>query len=113
VATALITIVQDDYIGRQLKSEEQKLGDRYLEFAKDKSPEVKLLLDDRWNVDEQTLTAKRASAQSLITALQSLSKGFADLATNAHQLKAKEVPGLLTPYVTQLQALIPQIQKAF
>ena len=113
VVNALITIVQDDYIGRQLTSEEQKLADRYLEFAKDKSPEVKLLLDDRWNADEQALAAKRASAQSLITALLALSKGFADLAANAHQLKAKEVPGLLGPYVTQLQALIPQIQKAF
>jgi hypothetical protein len=35
------------------------------------------------------------------------------LAANAHQIKAKEVPGLLGPYVTQIQALIPQIQKAF
>ena len=113
VVNALITIVQDDYIGRQLASEEQKLADRYLEFAKDKSPEVKLLLDDRWHADEQALAAKRASAQSLITALQALSKGFADLAANAHQLKAKEIPGLLGPYVTQLQTLIPQIQKGF
>lgn len=113
VVKALITIVQDDYIGRELATEEQKLATRYREFAKDKSPEVKLLLDDRWHADEQALEAKRASAQSLITALQALSKGFADLAANAHQLKAKEVPGLLAPYVTQLQALIPQIQKAF
>jgi len=113
VVNALITIVRDDYVGRQLKSEEQKLADRYLEFAKDKSPEVKLMLDDRWHADEQALEAKRASAQSLIMALQVLSKGFADLAANAHHLKAKEVPDLLGPYVTQLQALIPQIQKAF
>jgi hypothetical protein len=113
VVNALITIVQDDYIGRQLASEEQKLADRYLEFAKDKSPEVKLLLDDRWHADEQALAAKRASAQSLITALQALSKGFADLAANAHQLKAREIRGLLGPYVTQLQTLIPQIQKGF
>jgi hypothetical protein len=113
VVSALITIVQDDYIGRQLASEEQKVADRYLEFAKDKSPEVKLLLDDRWHADEQALAAKRTSAQSLVTALQALSKGFADLAANAHQLKAKEVPGLLGPYVNQLQTLIPQIRKGF
>jgi hypothetical protein len=114
VVNALITIIQDDYINRLLASEEQKVADRYREFAKDnKSPEVKLLLDDRWHADEQTLEAKRASAQTLITALQALSKGFEDLAANAHHLKAKEVPGLLGPYVTQLQALIPQIQKAF
>jgi hypothetical protein len=113
VTSALITIVQDDYIGRQLASEDQKLTDRYREFAKNKSPEVTLLLDDRWQIDEQTLAARRASAQSLITALQTLSKGFSDLATNAHQLKAKEVPGLLGPYITQLQVLEPQIQKGF
>jgi hypothetical protein len=113
VVSALITIVHDDYIDRQLGSEEQKLAVRYREFAKDKSPEIKLLLDDRWYADEQALAAKRASAQSLITALQSLSKGFADLAANAHQLRAKEVSGLLGPYATQLQALIPQIQKGF
>jgi hypothetical protein len=113
VVSALVTIVQDDYINRQLGSEEQKLADQYREFAKGKSPEVILMLDDRWHADEQALAAKRVSAQSLITALQALSKGFASLAANAHQLKAKEVPVLLSPYVTQLQALIPQIQKGF
>jgi len=113
VVSALITIVQDDYIGRLLGSEEQKLATRYREFAKDKSPEFKLQLDDRWHGDEQSLAARRASARSLISALQALSKGFADLAANAHQLKAKEIPGLLGPYITQLQTLIPQIQKGF
>ena len=117
VVNALITIIRDDYIGRLLLSEEQKLADRYLGFVKDNSktvtPEVKLLLDDRWHADEAALEAKRRSAQRLISALQALAKGFADLAANAHRLKAKEVPGLLAPYVTQLQALIPEIQKAF
>jgi hypothetical protein len=113
VVSALIAIVRDIYIGLQLASEEQKLSDRYQKFAKDQSPEVKLLLDDRWNADEQALLAKRASARSLITALEALSKGFADLAANGHQLKSKKVPGLLEPYVTQLQTLNPQIQKAF
>jgi hypothetical protein len=112
---ALVTIVRDDYIGRQLLSEEQKVTDRYREFAKvnPKSPAVMLLLDSGWQADEAALNAKRASAQSLISALQTLSKGFASLAANSHQLTAKEVPGLLGPYVTQIQALIPQIQKAF
>lgn len=113
VVSALITVVTDDYIGRQLKSEEQKLADRYVEFSKDKSPEVKLMLDNRWHADEQSLQLKRASARSLIAASQALSKGFADLAHTAHTIKAKEVPGLLEPYVTRVQALIPQIQKAF
>ena len=117
VVDALIAIVKTNYIGQGqgqgLESEEQKLATRYKEFAKGASPEVKLMLDDRWHADEQMLTARRASAQSLVTALQALQKGFADLAKTAHNLKAKEVQGLLDPYVTQLQSLIPQIQKAF
>jgi hypothetical protein len=71
------------------------------------------MLDDRWHADEAALEAKRASAKCLISALKSLAKGFEELAENARQLKSKEVPGLLEPYVTQLQALVPQIQKAF
>jgi hypothetical protein len=113
VVAALIKIIQDDYVGRQLASEEQKLADRYKEFAKDKSPETLLLLDDRWNGDEQSLEGKRASAQSLISALQALSKGFAELAGNARHLKSKDVPALLEPYIDQVQTLIPQIQKAY
>ena len=113
VSAALVTIVQDDYIGRLLKSEERKLAVRYKLFAAGKSPETVLMLDGRWQADEQALEGRRASARSLVTALQSLSKGFADLAAGSHQLKGKDVPGLLEPYVTQIQALIPQIQKAF
>ena len=113
VVKALVTIVQDDYIDRQLASEEQKLSIRYVEFAQNRSPEVTLLLDERWHADEQALTARRTSARTLVTALQTLSKGFAELAENSHQLKSKDVPGLLAPYVSQIQTLIPQIQKAF
>jgi hypothetical protein len=119
VANALVTIVKDDYIGRQLTSEEQKLAVRYRDFVIDNSTknpvsaEAKLMLDDRWHADQAAIDARRASAQCLITALEALSKGFQDLAANAHQLKASEVQGLLGPYAAQLQALIPQIQKAF
>jgi hypothetical protein len=116
VVDALTVIVGADYINRELRSEEQKLRDRYREFAKDAkqlSPGEKLMLDDRWHADQKAIAAKRASAQSLIAALQALAKGFATLAANAKHLNAKEVPGLLGPYAAQLQALIPQIQKGF
>ena len=119
VATALKTIVEDVYIDTQLASEQDELAVRYQRFAKENSaknplsPEAKLMLDDRWNADQAALEAKRASARCLVSALEALSKGFKELAASSHQLTAKEVPGMLGPYATQLQALIPQIQKAF
>jgi hypothetical protein len=119
VTNALKAIVKDVYIDTQLVSEQDELSIRYQRFVKDNStknplsPEAKLMLDDRWHADQAALEAKRASAQCLVSALEALSKGFQELAASSHQLTAKEVPGLLGPYATQLQALIPQIQKAF
>jgi hypothetical protein len=113
VTAALITVVQDDYVGRQLKSEEQKLTIRYKDFARNKSPEALLMLDTRWQAEEQAIAAKRQSARCLVTALEALSKCFVDLAAKSRSLKGKEVPGLLAPYIAQIQALIPQVQKAF
>jgi hypothetical protein len=114
VDDALIKILQEDYIGRQLGSEEEKLGVRYKEFAKlHPSPEVTLTLDHRWHSDERTLQARRASAKSLIAALNTLSKGTADLAANAPHLNAKESAALLEPYVVQLKSLLPLIQRGF
>jgi len=119
VTNALKAIVKDVYIDTQLVSEQDELSIRYQRFAKDNStknplsPEAKLMLDDRWHADQAALEAKRASAQCLVSALEALSKGFQELAASSHRLTAKEVPGLLSPYATQLQALIPQIQKAF
>lgn len=115
VVDALVKIIRDDYVGRVLAEEEKKLATRYRELAQvpGATAEVLLLLDDRWRADEKALQAKRASAQSLTVALESMSKGFSALAASSHQLNAKEVPGLLGPYVTQIQTLIPQIQSAF
>ncbi|MGI4829724.1 MAG: hypothetical protein ACRYFU_16240 [Janthinobacterium lividum] len=114
VVDALVTIVQNNYIDQALTAENQKLGTRYKEFAlTSTSAEVLLNLDDRWHVDERSVDAKRASAETLISALQAIKNGTADLAANAHSVKAKELPGLLNPYITQIQMLIPQIQKGF
>jgi len=114
VNDALITILRDDYIGRLLESEEQKLNTRYAEFVKlHPSPEVKLLLDERWYADERALQARRASAKSLIAALDTMSKGTADLSANAHQLKTRELVVILEPYVGQLKGLVPLIEKGF
>jgi hypothetical protein len=114
VTDALVKIVQTNYIDQKLNIEENKLASRYKEFAlKQPTGEITLELDDRWRADGQNIIAKRASAQNLITALNTIKKGSADLATNAHSIKAKEIQGLLDPYVTQLQTLVPQIQKGF
>jgi hypothetical protein len=114
VTDALVQIVQANYIDQELKAEEQKLATRYKEFSKNYSGgEVTIELDDRWHADAQSITAKRASAQSLITALNAIKSGSSDMAANAHSIKAKELIGLLDPYVAQLQTLVPQIQKGF
>ncbi len=97
-----------------LAAEEQKLANRYTEFAQaNPAADVKVALEQSWRADEAALQVRRNSANSLISALRALSKGFADLAKNAHSLTAKELPALLAPYVTEIQNLIPQIQKAF
>lgn len=114
VTAALISIIQTNYVDQLLQDEENKTADRYREFYKaDFPPEAKVLLEDRWRSDETAIQSKRSGAASLISSLQSLSKGFADLSTNAKTLKAKEIPALLEPYVTQMQTLIPEVQKAF
>jgi hypothetical protein len=100
-------------MGRLLASEEQKLSVRYRDFAQGKSDEFKLQLEDRWRADEHDLAARRDSASRLVAALEALSDGFKELAANSRHLNSKELPGLLDPYVTEMQTLIPQIQKAF
>jgi hypothetical protein len=90
VIDALVRIVEVNYIGQQLLSEEQKLRTRYLEFAgRNPSQELKLMLDDRWHADEQVLQTRRAAAESLVTALRAISKGAADLAASSKSGKEK------------------------
>jgi hypothetical protein len=114
VNNALIKIIRDDYIGRLLDPEEKKVTIRYKDFAKNNpNPAVTLLLDDRWQADERIIRAKRASAQSLISALDTLSKGTADLAANSSRMNTTEIIALLEPYVAQLKNLLPLIERGF
>ena len=113
VVKALVSTIQMNYIDQLLADEERKIDVRYREFARGKSPEILLVLDDRWNADETAIERRRASARSLIAALNTISKAFVDLAANTHHLNAKEVPSLLEPYAAQMEALIPQVQKAY
>ena len=114
VVSALVRVIQTNYIDQLLKDEEKRLANPYKAFlGSSVSPEAKLLLDQRWRADEQTLQARRYSAKSAVAALKTLQAGFDQLADNANKIKAKDVSGLLAPYVSQLQTLIPQIQKGF
>jgi hypothetical protein len=114
IIDALVKIIQNNYIAQELADEEKKLPNPYKAYLSGhNSPELAISLEQKWQADEQALQGRRAAAQSAITALQAVSKGFSDLANNANHLKAKEIPGLLDPYVSQIQSLIPEIQKAF
>jgi hypothetical protein len=114
IVAVLISVIQNQYIDKLLDDEEKKIANPYRTFLRQHdSPEARLSLDQRWQADERILQARRSSAQSAIAALQTLQKGFDQLADNANKVKAKDVPGLLAPYVSELQTLIPQIQKAF
>jgi hypothetical protein len=113
---ALLAIVQQNYVNQLLRAEEKKSANPYKEFLNKYSPpppEVVLALDQRWKADEQAISAKRASALCAVSSLKTMRDGIDSLAANATTLKRKEVAGLLAPYASDLQSLVPQIQKAY
>lgn len=114
VTDALVQILQENYLKQGLDDEQKKLTVHYREYAQ-AHPDgtVTLLLDDRWRADRKVLDERRAAAVDAVAALRSIKAGTASLAAHAGSLKAKEIPALLDPYTSQLQDLIPQIQKAF
>lgn len=99
----------------QLQDEEEKTASRYREFllAHQGAADAILALDSRWESDRASFAAKQKAAEGYQAALDTLSKGNEDLAAHARDLKAKELPGLLSPYSAQLESMIPAIQKAF
>jgi len=99
----------------QLQEEERKTATRYQEFLVQRpgAAEVILALDSRWQSDRANFEAKQKAALSYQSALDTIAKGNEDLAAHAHGLKAKDLPGLLSPYAAQLEGLAPAIQKAF
>jgi len=99
----------------QLQEEERKTATRYQEFLLQHpgAAEVILALDSRWRSDRANFAAKQKAALSYQSALDTMAQGNEDLAAHAHGLKAKDLPGLLSPYAAQLESLAPAIQKAF
>lgn len=99
----------------QLQDEETKTATRYKEFLLQHqgAADAILVLDSRWQSDRANFAAKQKAALSYQEALDTLGRGNEDLAAHARRLKAKELPGLLSPYAAQLESLVPAIQKAF
>lgn len=104
---------------QQLQDEELKTAARYKEFklvAEQQhqwTADGTLVLDSRWQADRASFAAKRKAALSYKAALETLARGNEDLAAHARGFKANELAGLLSPYVAQLETLVPAIQKAF
>ncbi len=73
--------------------------------------EALIMLQDRWQQDLNALAAKRKVADDFVSALDTIAAGHAALAANANGLKAKELPGLLSPYNDELQKLAGAIAK--
>ncbi len=98
-----------------LSREQQAITVRNKEFLAEHpaSAQVILSLDERWRAETATLNAKRTSATTYVTALETLAKAHEDLAENANNIKATELAAVLTPYSDQLSSLIPVIKKAF
>jgi hypothetical protein len=99
----------------QLQVEQQKTATRYQEFLLQhpEAADVVLTLDSRWQNDRVGFAVKEKAAMSYQTALDTLARGNDDLAAHARALKAKELPGLLSPYAATLESLVPAIEKAF
>ena len=100
---------------QQLQDEEQKTATRYREFTLVHRTEggVTIAMDSRWQSDRASFAAKQKAVQTYQAALATLAKGNEDLAAHARDLKAKDLPGLLSPYAAQLESMVPAIQKAF
>ena len=117
ITDALINVIQENYSKQLLGSESEKVTAGYNDFLgtlpQNQVPEAKLILDERWQANQQSIQSKQAAATSAIAALKTMRTGFDTLATNAPKMKLKDIAGMLEPYATELQALIPQMQKAF
>jgi hypothetical protein len=113
VLDALTAIVRDDYVGRLLKPEEEKLAAQYKEFVAAQkgstlSAEAQLALYDRWRSDDGAISARRATAEKFVTGLRSMSKGLSTLAATK---KHEKLIALLEPYATQSWNAYPCVQR--
>jgi hypothetical protein len=112
VLEGLSEAVANSYM-EELGDEEGKTFNRYSRFETDhKSPEALLMIEARWRDERAGIESKRNAARSYCAALDSLAKADDQLASAA-KLKARELPSLLSPYVIQMDSLLPAVRKAF
>jgi len=71
----------------------------------------RLLLRMSWTDYVEKLLARNSSAQKYVEALEKIQSGHQQLAKQPTQLKAQGLATALEPYISDLQSLIPSIQK--
>jgi hypothetical protein len=100
---------------QQLREEEKKTATRYKEFLAEHkgAAELTLQLDSRWQGDRARFAAKERAAVTYKAALATMGSANEELAAHARGLRAKDLPGLLSPYTAQLEGLAQTMQKAF
>ena len=105
-------IVSKDYAGL-LQEEQQTLTAQYQDVGDVRDTAILLLLNRAYSEDGDDLNRRKAVASAYVAALQQIREGHHKLAQNADRLNGKSMTVALQPYITQLQALIPTLQKGF
>ena len=124
VTDALKSVVENEY--RILLDKEQSdLAARYKRLLEDNPCsssngsvaghnchlDALIMLQNNWQQDVATLETKRKAAKEFASALDAIAKGHAALAANVSRLKAKDLPGLLSPFADELEKSTAALSK--
>lgn len=113
VTDALRSVVENRYLPL-LDQEQNDLAARYKRLLADNPCpsgtathnchlDALIMLQNNWQQDVATLETKRKAAKEFASCLDTIAKGHAALAGNVSRLKAKDLPGLLSPFADELQ----------
>ncbi len=72
-----------------------------------------LILDQKWNADKRSVSAKENAANAYVAALKTIASGHSNLAKQAKTINEKQLVAVLQPYVDQVVPLIPTIRNGF
>lgn len=112
VTEGLETIASQDYEGL-LEEERRAVTRRYQDNADVQNTALVLLLNRAYADDMADLNRREAAAKAYVKALQQIRAGHNMLAKNAGHLNAKDLSIALEPYTSELQTLLPALQKGF